>query len=192
MGQSTQVLTFGIWRSLAGAASGGCGQSDGVHRNEDTRMQRWRGMLLGGALLGVGYALGVSGMGWRALSAQDVEISVSDETANKIRTANRALKDAMDALQSEGRYQSVNGGINAFLILSGGGNALEDLQSGRGVDPETFAALQAGQASPEIQELLGRDERGNLTYSNEVVRLYSRSRLQQKYAERIKITEVGF
>ena len=54
--------------------------------------------------------------------------------------------------------------INAFLVLSGGGNALDDLESGHGVDPETFAALYAGLAIPEIGDHLAKDDQSRLTY----------------------------
>lgn len=154
-------------------------------------MRRWRGWAMAGMLLAAGYMLGAAGVGRQLVTAQDAEVAASDETANKIRAANRALKEAADALQGEGRYDSINGGVNAFLILSGGGNARVDLESGRGVDPETFAALHAGQAAPEIQDLLGTDDQGRLTYNNEVVRMYSKSRLQRVFAERMKITDVG-
>ena len=80
-------------------------------------------------------------------------------------------------------------GVNAFLVLSGGGNARQDLESGNGVDPETFAALYAGQAIPEIQEQLGLDAENRVTYGGEVVRLYSRSRLSRMFAERVKLAD---
>lgn len=159
-------------------------------------MRRWRDLVLAGMMLSVGYLLGTMGAGRQVLQAQEqkekIDLGIAMETADKIRSANRSLKEAADALQAEGKYESITNGVNAFLVLSGGGNAREDLASGRGVDPETFAALYAGQAIPEIQDLLGRDEQGRLTYNNEVVRIYSVSRLQRLYAQRLQITDVGY
>jgi hypothetical protein len=82
--------------------------------------------------------------------------------------------------------------VNAFLVLCGGGDARADLESGIGVDPETFAALYAGQAIPDIADLLDRDEENRLTYNGQVVRMYSKARLQRLYAERTKIAESKF
>jgi hypothetical protein len=81
--------------------------------------------------------------------------------------------------------------VNSFLVLSGGGNARADLESGMGVDPETFAALYADQAIPEIQQNLAKDDDNRLTYNGTVVQMYSKSKLQRLYAERIKLTTTG-
>jgi hypothetical protein len=147
---------------------------------------------MGLVLLGTGYVLGVHSDLVGTLTAQEQDGGVADETSRKIRTAQRSLLDAMEALQAEGRYETVTEGVNAFLVLAGGGNAREDLESGRGVDPETFAALYSGRAKPEVQDLLDMDEQGRITYNGEVVRIYSKSRLQRIFAERVKLTEVGF
>lgn len=143
-------------------------------------------------LMSVGYLLGQANVGPTLVSAQQAEGGVTEETANKIREANRRLIDAMEALKSEGRYEAVTEGPNAFLILAGGGSAREDLESGRGVDPETFASLYAGRVLPEIKDLLGKDDQGRMTYNDEVIRIYSKSRLQRVLANRIKLTEVAF
>ncbi len=116
---------------------------------------------------------------------------VSEATIAKIKEARYALQEALDSLEAEGKYESITTGINSFLILSGGGNAREDLESGRGVDPETFAALHAGLAIPEIGDHMGYDEKGRLTYQNNVVRMYSISRLQQLYDQRLKFADPG-
>ena len=96
---------------------------------------------------------------------------------------------ATDALRGDGRYESITNDVNSFLVLSGGGNAREDLQSGAGVDPETFAALYAGGAIEEIQDQLGYDDENRLTFNNQVVRMYSKARLQRMLAERTKLAE---
>jgi hypothetical protein len=120
-----------------------------------------------------------------------VELSISEGAAAKVREATLALRDALQALQAEGQYESITDGTNSFLVFSGGGNAREDLESGQGVDPETFAALYAGLAIPEIADHLGRDPDGRLTYQNKVVRMYSASRLQQSFARQMQLADVG-
>ena len=156
-------------------------------------MTRWKSALLGLSMLGVGYLLGSLGaLDAGSLTAQEADLSVSKDAAEKIRAADFALREASDALRSEGRYGAVTDGVNAFLVLSGGGDARADLENGTGVDPETFAALYAGQAIPDVADLLDRDEENRLTYNGQVVRMYSKARLQRLYAERTKIAESRF
>jgi hypothetical protein len=153
-------------------------------------MRQWKTAAFGAAMLGAGYLFGAIGA-WdaRTLTAQDA--NVTDSVRDKIVAANAALQQAADALKSEGQYEAVTEGVNACLVLSGGGNAKQDLESGTGVDPETFAALYADRALPEIQENLARDADNRLTYNGKVVQMYSRSRLQRLYAERLKLTTTG-
>lgn len=157
-------------------------------------------MILGGLLLfGAGYVLGTADVSLtRVARAQNpaggeegLGIQLAEDTMIKIQDAKLALQDAMDALQNEGRYESITDGINSFLILSGGGDALGDLESGHGVDPETFAALYAGHAIPEIGDHLAKDDQGRLTYKGKVVRMYSESRLQQSFATRMRLANPG-
>jgi hypothetical protein len=94
----------------------------------------------------------------------------------------------MEALQLEQRYTPATKGINGFAILTGRCNALTDLESGAGVDPETYAALYVGLAADEIQEHIGFDARGQLTYKGKRVALLSKNRLRTLYATRAAIT----
>lgn len=150
-------------------------------------MRRWKSIAVGVALLATGYLLGLGGaFHSRTLTAQDAE--VSENTGDKIQAAQEALQEAADALAIERGYEAVSEDLNAFLVLTGGGNALEDLEGGNGVDPETFAALYAGQATPEVQELLDFNDDGLLTYNGQIVRLYSRSKLARLYATRLALT----
>ncbi|MCA8996910.1 MAG: hypothetical protein KDA80_07990 [Planctomycetaceae bacterium] len=155
-------------------------------------MRRFQIALFGLTMLGIGFLLGTNQLPQRQLTAQDSDVGISDSSAEKIRDAYRKLQEASEALQSEGRYAAVTEGVNAFLVLSGGGNAEEDLKSGRGVDPETFAALYSGKALPEIQDLLETDDQGRILYNNEVVRMYSKSRLQRLFAIRSQVAESPF
>ena len=59
-----------------------------------------------------------------------------------------------------------------------------------GVDPETFAALYAGLASPEVRQSLARDAQGRLTYKNKVIRMYPIARLKQAFLERDRLAGI--
>ena len=157
-------------------------------------MRRTTTILSGLLVFAAGYVAGTSQ--WtptRAAAAFDdatpaAAVELAEDTQSKIHNAKLALQDAMDALESEGRYTAITDGLNAFLILSGGGNAMEDLESGHGVDPETFAGLYAGQAIAEVDDHLARDDQNRLTYKGKVVRMYSQSRLEQAYSIRTRLT----
>lgn len=125
------------------------------------------------------------------LTAQDGAAGLSDETSGKIKAAHESLKAAMDALQQDGKYEGISDTPNAYLILAGGGNAMEDLQSGQGVDPESFAALYSKAVKPEILDSLTTDDQGRVLYNDQLVRLYSRTRLEKMAAERTKLSLVG-
>ena len=153
------------------------------------------------AILSIGYVLGASQIlspemllaqgKVRSKGGVDAAAAVqplSDETKTKIKAAADALKVAMEALQADGRYDSAIKSVNAFAVLSGGGNSFADLQTGGGVDPETFAALYAGLASDQVVVDLGRDSEGKLTYKKRVVRMYPVSSIRGAYALRAEIT----
>jgi hypothetical protein len=154
-------------------------------------MRQWQRWVYGTGLVAAGYVLGATGaLDLRLTSAQEAaEAGIDKETAKKIQVAGNALRDAADALRTEGRYESITQDVNSFLVLSGGGNAKDDLESGAGVDPETFAALYAGGAIDEILDQLEFDDENRLTYNGQVVRMYSKARLQRSLAERTKIAE---
>ena len=141
-------------------------------------------------LLICGYALGASGIlspGAAQAHPAAQELELTEATLEKYKTAYNALQAAGTALQDEQRYVPAIQGINAFAVTVGGINAVEDLETGRGVDPETFAGLYAGRATEDIAQHLARDAEGRLTYKNRVVRIYPISRLQQLFAERDRL-----
>ena len=153
------------------------------------------------ALLAIGYALGASqilapglllAQGGKGKSRPGADSQaappLSDETKTKIKAAADALKTAMEALATEGRYNSAIKGTNAFAVLTGGDNSLNDIKSRGGVDPETFAALYAGLAADSVIIDLGRDPEGKLTYKNRVVQMYPISAIRAAYARRADIT----
>lgn len=163
-------------------------------------MRRTTFVFCGLLLMGIGYVAGTRQVELtQAAHAQDAAapggadtgVQLAEETTRKIHDAKLALQDAVDALEVEGKYATITDGINAFLVLTGGGNALEDLESGQGVDPETFAALYAGLAIPEVADNLAKDDQGRLTYQGKVVRMYSQSRLEQSFEIRRKLANPG-
>jgi hypothetical protein len=142
-------------------------------------------------LIGAGYLCGTAQMFVRGAQPQ-AGVEISEATADKVRAANDAVRTAMQALESEGAYTGITLVPTSFLVLSGGGDARADLESGNGVDPETFAALYAamqvagedGLIDPTIKEGLAIDAEGRVTYNDEVVKLYSRETLGTRFASR--------
>ncbi|HTI51222.1 MAG TPA: hypothetical protein VL475_09730 [Planctomycetaceae bacterium] len=153
-------------------------------------------ILGGAALLTLGYVLGASQMlsPSAALAQGDAAkaaasgVEVSEETKIKIKAAATALKAAMDALVDEGKYTAATKGVNSFAVLTGGVHAIRDLERNAVVDLETYAALYANLATDSVAAELGRDENGNLTYKNKVIRIYPVSAIRGKYAIRADIT----
>jgi hypothetical protein len=147
-------------------------------------MRRWQAGVFGAAMLGLGYLAGSAGLPLSGrVTAQD-----KNPVDDKIKIAHQALNEAADALKTENRYDAVTSGTNAFLVLAGGGNAREDLNGSNGVDPETFAALYADKAIPEIKDQLSFDDQKRLTFNGKVIQMYSKSRLSQVYAERLRLS----
>jgi hypothetical protein len=112
----------------------------------------------------------------------------SEATLQKIRQAYEALAEAADALEKEGYYRAATKEVNVFGVLSGGVDALSDLQSGNGVDPETFAAIYAGTVKPEIQEYLQRDSSNHYTYNGKLIQMYPISELRRRFVFRARLT----
>lgn len=110
--------------------------------------------------------------------------NLSEDTQKKIHTAFVAIKAAQEALETESKYISATRTMNVFGILSGGLDAINDLETGRGVDPETFAALYADQATEEVKTKLSRDDAGRLQYNGKLVQMYAVSRLKTAFAAR--------
>lgn len=145
-------------------------------------------------LFAIGYAFG-AGAAFRpqVLNAQtepaeQLGPQLERETIDKIKAAYSAMSLALNSLQQEQAYEPAMKGLNAFMVLSGGGDARADLEAGRGVDPETFAALYAGLAVDDLKPDLGTDEDGRMTYKGKVIRMYPISRLKQMFGDRARLT----
>ncbi|MCA8987308.1 MAG: hypothetical protein KDA78_06690 [Planctomycetaceae bacterium] len=142
-------------------------------------------------LIGCGYGLGKWDPTWTSSShAQppadpdrndgSQTVDLAKETVQQIQIANDSLALAMEALRLEGKYNPATSGMNPYLILSGGGDAIEDLERGIGVDPITFAELYAGMALREVGDEITRDEQNRLLYKNKLIRMYSVERMQSR------------
>lgn len=150
--------------------------------------------VVGGCLLvAVGFVLGRVDFSAPEANAQDVfgnensklgDFDISNETVDKIRLANDALTAAQESLRLEAKYKPATVGVNAFLILTGGGDVVGDLEQGQGIDPESFAALYAGQGTEEVKDHLSYDSEGRLTYKNQLVRMKSPHKLKSVYEYR--------
>lgn len=130
----------------------------------------------------------------------------ADEDANRTKLSGdtlllygrveRALKDLDGFLKAINFEKSAVIGTNYFALSVGGIDAIRDLEEGRGVDPETLAALYAGFARPEVAKHLNlrktegtsgalvlkiEDADGRLRYKGTTVRLYSPTRLRELF-----------
>ena len=140
-------------------------------------------------LLGLGYVLGSSGLlATKPLRAQaaPADGGPSAESLTKLKDAFAAIKSAAETLEQENLYVPATTTLNVFSVMAGGLNAKQDLEDGRGVDPETFAALYAGEAIPEVKENLDHDDQGRLTYKGKVVRIYPKQRMKKIFQERAR------
>lgn len=144
-------------------------------------------------LLTLGYVLGTTGtFGPRSLRAQaGAEGGPSAESLTKLKEAFAAIKGAAETLEQENLYVSATTTLNVFSVTAGGLNAVQDLEDGRGVDPETFAALYAGEAKPEVKEHLDYDDQGRLTYKGKVVRIYPKQRMKKIFQTRALFSAGG-
>ena len=159
-------------------------------------MRKWSQWMAAFGFIGLGYVLGASGLtGSIAVLAQDetekpaaaaapAAGASSEETQKKITAAFEALKAAKEALEAESLYVSATKTMNSFGVLSGGLNAVEDLETGRGVDPETFAALYADLATEEVKLKLSKDDKGRLVYNGKLIQMYPISRLRKTFDAR--------
>ena len=151
-------------------------------------MSNFKQGLAGLALLVTGFAAGAFvGPQYPQLKAQDAVDGPSDAAAVRIKAALDAINVAQQALMQEGLYTPAVEGLNTFAVTAGGVNAISDLETGRGVDPETFAGLYAGLAVDEVNEQLGRDDEGRLTYKNRLIRMSPISDIKRMYSNRARL-----
>lgn len=125
-----------------------------------------------------------------AQQADSLETELSEDATDKLRDVYSTLTTAASTLESDGRYKSAIQGTNAFAISVGGIDAVQDLEEGGAVDPETFAGLYAGIATEDIQQHLAYNSDNQLTYKGKLIRMYSTGQLKRLYGERLKMLGV--
>ncbi|MCX7393984.1 MAG: hypothetical protein NTW75_07625 [Planctomycetales bacterium] len=154
-------------------------------------MNFYKRMAFFAGLIAVGYAFGCINF-FSAVRGQEAESDPSDDAVKTIQSVHGALKAAVAQLKQESRYESATKGINSYAVMVGGLNVREDLESGAGVDPETFATLylvayDSKKLNIKDETLadwvdvnqLDFDEAGHLTYKTKVVRIFAVSRLKK-------------
>ena len=109
---------------------------------------------------------------------------MDEVTREVIKRGYNELRRAQTTLIQTGRYVPAAGGVNSFVVLAEGYDVLGSLRNGRGVDPVTYAALEAGFAVPEVADKLGRSADGRLTYDDAIVRLLPRGAIRSMYQRR--------
>lgn len=150
-------------------------------------MQRIRMTLAAAGLLGAGYLLGQANTSPATLhaAAQQTDVTeISSDTLVTYKKTFRTTNDLADMMRAENLYDPASEGLNYFALSVGGIDVIRDLEEGRGVDPETFAALYADRATPEVSQHLDTDPNGRIRYKGTVVRMYSRDRLKEVFRNR--------
>lgn len=154
--------------------------------------QRSRTILSGLFLVGCGYVAGAFLNAPKELHAQEADPTAGyEEIKDDITAVYGRLVSLQESLEAEGKHTSAVDGPNAFAVAMGGVDAIRDLEEDRGVDPETFAALYAGRANPQVFPHLGKDTKGRVTYKGKLVRMYSRDKLRQLYKRRDSLTSAS-
>jgi hypothetical protein len=141
-------------------------------------------------LVAVGYVLGtLHTFAPSPIEAQQLLEMPSEPTIEKIKSANDEILTAAADLRAEGLYRPATTIPSPYAVLVGGVDAMEDLRTGRGVDPFTYAALYAGLASDEAKVDLATDEQGRVTYGGRVVTMYSIDRLKKLFEKQQRLLD---
>lgn len=153
-----------------------------------SRGSRLRNLFVLSLVFGLGYLAGHGGLPQHvvahAIDEDDEAVQRSDEAIAQVRAVVSAAQSAAAVMENESLYKAATRGVNVFAASAGGTNAISDLEDGRGVDPETFAALYAERWTDEVKPHIGRDELGRLTYKGKLIRLYSQQRLKSLFTTR--------
>lgn len=147
--------------------------------------------LAGAAVFGCGYVCGtfdaVDATGLQAVQEQKPVESISNDTLMAYQKFRKGSNDLSDSLTGESLNVSAVEGLNFFALSVGGIDAVRDLEEGRGVDPETFAAIYADRATPEVTQHIDTDAEGRKRYKGTIVRMYSKERLKEVFQRRDQV-----
>ena len=131
-------------------------------------------------------------------AGQDDGLQFTDQMLTAYQKARKSIVDLNDMFIATGQSTAAASDVNYFSVSVGGIDVQRDLEEGRGVDPETFAALYAyedqivsgakervfKQFGVDISQHLDSDENGRIRYKKKVVQLYSTERLNQLFNRR--------
>lgn len=151
-------------------------------------MSQFGRIVAGLTLFASGYTLGL----FRAAEPQRVIADqqetgaekVTDDTLLAYQRFIKGSNELSDSLASESLNTLAVEGRNFFALSVGGVDALRDLEEGRGVDPETFAAIYADRATPDVTQHIDTDAEGRKRYKKTVIRMYSKERLRDVFRRR--------
>jgi hypothetical protein len=155
-------------------------------------MRRFHAILSTVVVFALGYAIG-SFQGHSPQPLRAVQDPVGDQFSPDVlaayKKANKGIQELNNLFIAGGQSTNAFGGLNYFAASVGGIDAERDLEEGRGVDPETFAALYADLASTKVSQHLDKDELGRLRYKKNVIRIYSRDKLKQLFDKRDQLAD---
>lgn len=150
-------------------------------------MRKFSALAVAFVIFGVGFAVGTfCGVTPQRIEATQDEPNqqFSKDVLEAYKKANKGVRELNNLFVAGGQSTPAFTGMNYFGTSVGGIDAEKDLEEGRGVDPETFAALYAGMATPKILEHLDFDQLGRLRYKKNIIRVYSQDRLKQLFQKR--------
>lgn len=126
---------------------------------------------------------------------KDTGVQISDESLKSYYGFRKSATDLEASLRGENLNVSATEDPNFFALSVGGIDAVRDLEEGRGVDPETFAAIYADRVTTDVRAALDTDADGRIRYKGTVIRMYSKDRLNELFNRRkqieIKSSRVG-
>lgn len=102
------------------------------------------------------------------------------------------LVDAVSGIEADISTSSMIGGgdVHMFGLGSGGIDVLTDVNQSQTVDPETIAAIFAGETSPEYEQelVIGRDR---VTFRDQPLKMYSIESMQAAWRNRQRLNEMA-
>lgn len=133
-------------------------------------------------------------------ATQEDPVKFSNDALAAYAKTRKAVSDLNDTFIAAGLSTTATSDINYFSVSVGGIDVQRDLEEGRGVDPETFAALYAFEDQElgatgkkervfkrfgvDVSQHLDSDEHGRIRYKKKVVQMYSTERLNLLFERR--------
>ena len=172
-------------------------------------MRRIAALVSGVALFAAGFVCGHLDSAFPSTlnAQQDEPTQLTPDALTAYQKAHKAVSDLNDTFIAAGYSTAGTSDVNYFSVSVGGIDVMRDLEEGRGVDPETFAALYAfvdlevgskGASEPffkrfgvEVSQHLDKDDKKRIRYKGKVVQMYSTERLNQLFDRRDDLIELA-